>query len=484
MPAPLPAKIIAGLLCASALSACATTMAPRYERPSSPAPSALPYAEEHGNETAALVSWRAVFIDPELQRLIETGLENNRDLRLAVLNAERARALYRVQRSDSLPSINAGYQYTRQRTGANAATGIVGASTSGRTEPITTVQNTVSASVSSYELDLFGRVRSLNKQALESYFAEEETRKAAEVTIIAEIASAYLQLVADTQLLAIAEETVKNQQASLDLTERLLDSGVGNDIDVQRVRISIEQAKADAASLAAQVERDRNALRLLLGTATPDDLKIASTIDAVKVNDDIPVGLNSDILLNRPDIQAAEHQLKAANASIGAARAAFFPQILLTGSAGTASAELTDLFAPGTGVWRFAPSVSVPIFTGGRNLAQLSGAKIDRDIAKTQYEQSIESAFRDIADALATRETIDERVNATERLAEASAKAFNLSDLRFQNGVDDYFAVLEAQRTDYAARQQLVAAQLAKSSNAVNFFRSIGGPAEEQQATD
>ncbi|MEQ8178293.1 MAG: efflux transporter outer membrane subunit, partial [Amphiplicatus sp.] len=236
----------------------------------------------------------------------------------------------------------------------------------------------------------------------------------------------------------------------------------------------IERARADASNLEAQVARDENALRLLLGSAQAPEVEDAVTIASVELQRDIPVGISSEILLDRPDIRAAENRLKAANANIGAARAAFFPRILLTASAGTASAELNDLFSGGTGVWSFAPSVSVPLFTGGRNRAQLSSAKIDRDIAKAEYEQAIQAAFRDIADALATRSTINERINATENLADASAKTYALAEARFRNGVDDYLAVLDAQRADYAARQELVGARLAEAANIIAIYRALG----------
>ncbi len=448
-------------------------MAPDYDRPAAPVADALPYAEGRAGETASLVSWRDVFTDPTLQALIETALESNRDLRVATLNVERARALYRIQRADSLPTIAASGDYSRQRFGENASTGVVGAPGSG-SGPITIEQFSATAGVSAYELDLFGRVRSLNRQALETYFATDEARKAAQIALVAEVASAYLQLAADRELLALARDTYKSQQTSLGLTQQLVDNGVGNDLDVQRARTSIERARADAASLEAQVARDENALRLLLGAEAAPGAEDAAAISEVELQRDIPVGVRSDILLGRPDVLAAENRLKAANANIGAARAAFFPRILLTASAGTASAELSDLFSGGTGVWSFAPSVSVPIFTGGRNRAQLAGAKIDRDIAQAEYEQAIQTAFREVADALATRSTINERINATENLADASARTYALSEARFRNGVDDYLAVLDAQRADYAARQELVAARLAEAANVIEIYRAFG----------
>ncbi|MBI1365588.1 MAG: efflux transporter outer membrane subunit [Alphaproteobacteria bacterium] len=475
-------RLAALLLSGAALSACAG-MAPKYHRPIFPAPDILPYADQRTGEEAALVGWRDVFTDPKLQALIKAGLENNRDYRVAILNVEKARALYHVQRSALVPNVDATAGYSRQRLGPNASTGVVGRQTAGGGTPTIIEQYNVSGVVSSYELDLFGRVRSLNKQALETYFATREARKAAKVTLVSEIANAYFALAADRELLAIAEQTYKSQQASLELTQQLVDNGVGTDLDVSRARTSIESARADAARLRAQVDRDENALRLLVG-APPPGIEEERRLADIALRRDIPAGVKSDILLGRPDVLEAEDRLKAANANIGAARAAFFPQILLTTSAGTASADLTDLFAPGAGVWRFAPQINLPIFAGGRNLAQLKGARVDRDIAMANYEKAIESAFRDVADALATRQTIDEQLDATVNLAKAAAKTFELAQMRFKEGVDSYLSVLDAQRADYSARQQLVAARLAEASNVAALYAALGGGFDENDQSE
>ncbi|MCK5746633.1 MAG: efflux transporter outer membrane subunit, partial [Oricola sp.] len=328
--------------------------------------------------------------------------------------------------------------------------------------------------VSSYELDLFGRVRSLNAQALQTYFATEEARRSAEISLVAEVSNAYFQLLADRERQRIAQDTVRSQQESLNITKELFDNGLGNSLDVQRVDTSVQTARADAAALEAQIRRDENALRLLVGAALPD-LDDAKSLNDISLPEAAPAGLASDVLLARPDVLSAERRLRAANANIGAARAAFFPRILLTASAGATSSELGDLFSGGTGVWSFAPSVSLPIFTGGRNLAQLKGAKVDRDIALNEYERAIQAAFRDVADALAVNATLDERMDATEKLAQAAAASFELADARFENGVDDYLAVLDAQRADYAARQQLVLLKLEAASNTVEMYRALAG---------
>lgn len=470
-------KAASAAAAAVVLSGCTSlTMAPEYKQPAAPVADAFPY-NEPAQEAPPLADWRSVVADPALTALIETALENNRDLRVAVLNVERARALYRVQRSDSLPSINAEGSYLRQRIGENASIGSAGAATGGgaRTDPITIEQFSAQGAISSYELDLFGRVRSLNAQALETYFATEEARRSAEISLVAEVANAYFQLLADRERQRIALDTVKSQQDSLELTNELVDNGLGNALDVQRAQTSVQRARADAAALEAQIRRDENALRLLLGAETPVDLDKTATLDGIDIPDAAPAGLSSDVLLARPDVLAAERRLRAANANIGAARAAFFPRILLTASAGSTTSELGDLFSGGTGVWSFAPSVSLPIFTGGRNLAQLKGARIDRDIAVNEYEKAIQSAFRDVADALATNATLAERMDATQKLASAAASTFDLADARFENGVDDYLAVLDAQRADYAARQELVLLKLEAASNAVEIYRAFAG---------
>jgi len=454
------------------------TMAPEYNRPEAPVAETFPGEDATADDAMRLADWRSFIADPALTALVEMALENNRDLRIAMLNVERARSLYRVQRADSLPSISADGGYLRQRIGENASIGAAGAAGgAGRTESLTIEQYSAEVSLSAYELDLFGRVRSLNRQALETYFATEEARRSAEISLVAEVAGAYLQLLADRERLNIARETVESQQSSYDLTRELVDNGLGNDLDVQRADTSVQRARADAAGLEAQIARDENALRLLVGQAELPDLD--ASLDGVTLNAAFE-DVSSEILLQRPDVLATERRLRAANANIGAARAAFFPRILLTASAGTTSSELANLFSAGTGVWSFAPSVSLPIFAGGRNRAQLTGAKIDRDIAVNEYEKAVQSAFRDVADALATRRTIGERLEATEKLSTASERTYTLADARFRNGVDSYLSVLDAQRADYAAKQELVLVRLEDAVSAISLYRALGGFPETQ----
>lgn len=467
-------RLSAAFLASVALSACAT-MAPDYERPAAPVANTFPYTDERVDGTGESLAWRDVFTDPMLSQLIETAIRNNRDLRVTALNVERARALYRVQRAESLPEITAVADYQHQRFGENASPGIAGTSRMSGGESFVIEQFSASGAITAYELDLFGRVHSLNRRALETYFASEENRRAAEIALVAEVANAYLTLAADRELLAIARETAESQQKSFALMRLRLENGAGSDIDRQRARTAFERARADVAALEAQVARDENALRLLVGTAALPAIDDAQTVDAVDMLREIPTGVSSDVLLNRPDILAAERRLRAANANIGAARAAFFPRILLTASAGTASAELSNLFSGGAGVWSFAPSISVPIFTGGRNRAQLAGAKIDRDVAQAEYESAIQTAFREVADALATQRTIAARLESSENLADAAARAYALAEARFKSGIDDYLSVLDAQRENYAARQILVESQLAAAANIVALYRALGG---------
>ena len=456
---------------AAMLSACAT-MAPSYERPDAPVAAAVG-DEASGKDAQALIAWRDVFTDPTLQALIETALENNRDLRVATLNVERARAQFRVQRANSVPSIDATGGYTRQRVGPNASTGVAGATVTDG-DPVVIEQWRAGGAVSSYELDLFGRVRSLNNKALESYFATEETRKAAQISLIAEVASAYSQLAATRELLMIARDTVDSQEQSLALTTQRRDNGIGTEVDVLRAVNSLETARADAAALESQAAQAENALRLLLGVRQLPSLEIASTSD-ISIAADLPAGAPSSLLLERPDVMAAERTLQAANANIGAARAAFFPRILLTANAGSASAELSDLFSGGTKTWTFAPTITLPIFTGGANLAQLKAAKVDRDIALAEYESAIQSAFRDAADALAARATIRRQLEARQRLADAAAKTYDLTEARYRSGVDDYLSVLDAQRSDYSARNALVSTRLNDLLSIIDLYRALGG---------
>lgn len=465
----MPAKsLIVALMAATALSGC--TLAPRYDRPALPVGAAWPTPAPGANSavSGADIAWRDVFLDPRLQSVIALSLEQNRDLRVAVANIEQARAQYRIQRANLLPAINASGGGSRGRTPASV-------SQTGQAE--VTDQYSVSAGFSSYELDLFGRVRSLSEAALQSFFSTAETRRTVQISLISEVANAYLSLAADQDLLAITLDTLASREAGLDLNRKRFEAGAASELDLRQAQTLTEQARSDAAVARAQVEQDRNALRLLVGAEVPADLLPNGDLQRVAVLADIPAGLPSDVLVRRPDVLAAERTLQSQNANIGAARAAFFPRISLTGSTGAISPELGDLFGAGTRSWSFAPQVVLPIFAGGANIANLRGAEASRDAAVASYEKAVQTAFREVADALAVQSTINDRVAAQERLVEAAAVTQRLTQARYDRGVDSYLALLDAQRTLYTARQTLLSAQLARTANRVELYRALGGGA-------
>lgn len=468
----MPAKsLIAILMAATTLAGC--TLAPRYDRPALPVGAAwpTPTAGATSAVSGADIAWRDVFLDPRLQSVIALALEQNRDLRVAVANIEQARAQYRIQRANLLPAINASGAGSRSRTPASV-------SQTGQAE--VTDQYSVTAGFSSYELDLFGRVRSLSDAALQSFLSTAETRRTVQISLISEVANAYLSLAADQDLLAITLDTLASREAGLDLSRKRFEAGATSELDLRQAQTLTEQARSDAAVARAQVEQDRNALRLLVGAEVPADLLPNGDLQRVAVLADIPAGLPSDVLVRRPDVLAAERTLQSQNANIGAARAAFFPRISLTGSTGTISPELGDLFGAGTRSWSFAPQVVLPIFAGGANIANLRGAEASRDAAVATYEKAVQTAFREVADALAVQATINDRVAAQERLVEAAAVTQRLTQARYDRGVDSYLLLLDAQRTLYAARQTLLQAQLARTANRVELYRALGGgaPAE------
>ncbi|TAJ71511.1 MAG: efflux transporter outer membrane subunit [Phenylobacterium sp.] len=465
----MPARsLLLALMASTALAGC--TLAPRYERPALPVGQAWPVAPAAASTAVSSgnLAWRDVFQDARLQSLIALALEQNRDLRVAVANIEQARAQYRVQRADLLPAIDASGGYTRSKTPAGAAI-------PGQTGSFEIEQYSVSAGFSAYELDLFGRVRSLSAAALQSFFATEENRRAVQISLVAETASAYLTLAADQDLLKITQDTLASREAGLDLARKRFEAGATSELDLRQAQTLTEQARSDAAVATAQVDRDRNALRLLVGAEVPADLQPQGGLTSVGVLAEISPGLPSDVLVSRPDVRAAEHTLQARNADIGAARAAFFPRITLTGSEGSSSPALDRLFTAGTRAWSFTPQVVLPIFAGGANIANLRGAEASRDAAVAQYERAIQTAFREVSDALAVRATIADRIAAQARLVEAAAATQRLTQARYDRGIDSSLALLDAQRTLYAARQTQLAAQLAQATNRVELYRALGG---------
>jgi multidrug efflux system outer membrane protein len=412
----------------------------------------------------AQIGWRDFLVDERLETLVARALANNRDLRVAVLNVERARALYRIQRSERLPSVSGGLEMTR----------------AGGDDAPTTSSYSANVGVAGFELDLFGRVRSLGDAALREYFASEEARRAAQLSLVAEVAGAYLTLAADRELVRVARAALDNREKWFGLTQKRFDLGAVSRLDLAQARTLVETARADAARFEGQVARDANALALLVGGPVEDSLLPERFDESVQGLDPVPAGLPSEVLLRRPDVLQAEQRLRAANANIGAARAAFFPSIRLTGAVGTASDELSGLFSGGSFVWSFLPRIDVPIFQGGRLTANLGVSKADRDIALAQYEKSIQAGFREVADALASSRALAAQRAALEAQVAAATQAQDLSRARYDAGADSFLVLLDTQRTLYAAEQALVATRLAEQSNRVTLYKALGGGWKER----
>jgi multidrug efflux system outer membrane protein len=421
-------------------------------------PTTLPGTGQTADAAAADIGWRDFFTDPALEALIEQALANNRDLRVAVLNVERAQALYRVQRAERVPAVDA--------TGSMVRAGA---------EDRTTETFTAGIGVTGYELDLFGRVRNLSQSALQRYFAEEETRRSAQLSLIAEVANAYLTLAADQEQVRLARATLDTREKSDAITAKRHELGAVSGLDVSQSRTLVESSRAELARYTGRVAQDTNALRLLVGAPFDPALQPEGLSDPVTGLVAVPAGLPSAVLLRRPDVRAAEHELRAANANIGAARAAFFPSITLTGSAGYASDDLSNLFGSGTQVWSFVPKINVPIFEGGRLRADLQLARTDRDIALARYEGAIQVGFREVADALALTATLAEQQAALEALVDAARRGVELGEARFAAGRDSFLVRLETQRTLYVAEQALINTRLAEQSNRVALYKVLGG---------
>lgn len=464
-------SLVMALAASTILAGC--TLIPDYERPAAPVEAQWPQGPAYAalstdpSVRVAEISWREFFQSPQLQYVIETALDNNRDLRIAALNIEAARATYRIQRSALVPGIDALAAGNRQGIPDNA-------SPTGQS----TITSAYSANIgtTAFEIDLFGRLRSLNARALEQYFATEEARDATQIALIAEVANAYLAYQADRKLLSLTENTLTAQQESYDLIRQSFDMGIGTQLDVAQAATLVETARANRAQYIRRVAQDKNALTLLMGTTIDDAVLEAEGLDTVAMMGDVPVGLSSEVLLDRPDIRQAEYLLKGANANIGAARAAFFPTISLTGSAGLVSESLSDLFASGSGLaWGFMPQVTLPIFSGGRNLANLEGAKANEKIAAAQYERAIQVAFREVADELAARGTYTDQLNAQRALVAANQQSYDLSQARFRQGIDSHLSVLDAQRQLYTAQQNEIVIQQQRLSNLVTLYKALGG---------
>lgn len=483
-------QLITAMLGAALLSAC--SLAPTYQRPPAPVAAAYPAdtagaAAKTGAAPAAPsataadavdTGWRDYFTEPRLQQLIADALDNNRDLRTAALRIEEARALYNVQSADRLPNLNASLGATRAKTPA---------ALSGSGESVIGRRVDAGLAISAFELDFFGRVKSLNDAALAAYLATDEARQAAQISLVAQVAQAWFTERAYAEQYALARQTYEARARTYKLTQQRAEAGASSRLDLRSNETLMETARAAALTLARQRAQAENALTLLVGrpasTPAPAPAPATATNDADTMPSDaridalsaVPAGLPSELLARRPDIRAAEQRLKAANANIGAARAAFFPRISLTAAIGSTSPSLGGLFDSGTGSWSFAPQLVLPIFDAGRNRANLSLSETRKNIAVADYEKTIQTAFREVADALAARDYLGEQVAAQRAVQDAQADRLQLSQLRFDNGVASSLDVLDAQRELFSAQQTLVQARLLRTTSAIDLYRALGG---------
>jgi len=469
----LPSRTLP-LLAVAVLSAC--SFMPAYERPDAPIATAYPVVAAPTSGQAAPITadsgWREFFQDARLQALIESALQHNRDLRTAALRIEEARAQYNVVAADLLPNVGAAASGSRARTAAAVSpTG---------TSVISTGYQ-VGLSLAAFELDFFGRVRSLNEAALSQYLATEEARRAAHISLVAEVAKAYLTERALAEQEELARRTLASRESAFKLAQQRFDVGASSALDLRQNEILVQSARASLATLVRQRGQAMNALTLLVGRPL-GDMPQGGPLSSQGIVAELPAGLPSDLLTRRPDLRASEQRLKASNANIGAARAAFFPRISLTAGIGSASNELSGLFEAGTRTWSFVPQLVLPIFDAGRNRANLTIAEVRNNIAVADYEKAIQIAFREVADALVARGAIDEQIDAQARVLDAQRERLKLSELRYQNGVASSLEVLDAQRELFSAEQALVQARLLRLTNAVDLYRALGGGLNETSA--
>ena len=452
---------------AAPLAGC--SLAPRYERPASPVGEVWAdpaVTTDTSAKQAADMAWREFFTNPTLQRLIADAIDNNRDLRVAALNMERAAAQYRIQRADRLPTVGVDGAHASQRVAEDL---------SSRGESYVSRQYTASIGISAFELDFFGRVKSLTDAALEQYLSTEEAHRSARLSLVSQVAMAWLQLVADREQLRLSQETLASQRATYDMIRRRFEQGVASELTLWQAQTSVDTARVDIARYSGLVAEDLNALSVLVGRPVKAEEIPEYALDGATDFPALPVGLPSEVLLKRPDILQQEHLLRAANANIGAARANFFPSIALTTSLGRGSVELHDLFGGNNGTWLFSPSFYLPIFDTGRNLATLRVSEADKKIAVANYEKAIQEAFREVSDALTLRRTLDQQLEASQSLVKATSEAYRLSDARYRSGVDSYLEVLDSQRAMYAAQQACVNVRQARDANLVGLYKALGG---------
>lgn len=453
-------KLTAVTMMAS-LTAC--SLAPKYVRPEAPVSQSWPVGDAYlRSSEAALptVRYQDIFRDPRLQALITQALANNRDLRVAAANIAAARGQFRIQRAELLPEIDANAGATFR--GGQGSTG-------------SKSSFDANIGINAFEVDLFGRIRSESDRALNSYFATEAAARATRLTMIGDIADAWLDYASDKSLLKIAQDTAASAQKSVELTQKRLNGGIAPRTDLRQAQLTLDTAKADVANQTTLLAQDVNALQLLVG-APIDPTNLPNSIDeASAALAELPAGLDSSILLRRPDVVEAEYQLRAANAEIGAARAALFPKISLTGLVGFVSNALGALFAGGAFNWQAGGAATYPIFRAGAGKANVDVTKAQRDAAVATYEKTIQTAFREVADALARRGTITDQLTATRDQLDAAADNYKLSDMRYRGGIDSYLDSLVAQRSLYSAQQTLINTQLIRASNLVTLYRALGG---------
>ncbi|AZD22855.1 Multidrug efflux system, outer membrane factor lipoprotein OprM [Pseudomonas chlororaphis subsp. aurantiaca] len=449
------------------------SLIPDYRQPAAPVGSQYPQGPAYTTSATQPgepgADWQSLFHDPELQTLIRSALVNNRDLRVAALNVEAFQAQYRIQRADLFPAVSATAAGSRQRVPGNVT---------GTGKALIKSSYSATLGVSAYELDFFGRVRSLTEQTMMSYLATEQARRSAQLSLVANVAGAYLTWRADQELLALTAKTLVADEESLRLTSRSADAGKVSALDVSQARTSVETARASLARYQRQVAQDLNNLTLLVGSQVADSLParpLASDLIA-----QVPAGLPSDLLQRRPDILQAEYQLKAANANIGAARAAFFPSVSLTANAGTSSLELAGLFKGGSGSWAFQPQINLPIFNAGSLRASLDYAKLQKEITIAQYEKSIQTAFQEVADGLAARQTYSDQLDAQRSLVAATQDYYRMAEHRYRTGADSNLVFLDAQRSLFSAQQGLINDRLAQLIAEVNLYTALGGSWKEE----
>ena len=442
---------------ALALTACQSMRGPE---PVAQADIPTGYIGSTTGPSVAEQGYKDFFADQRLVQVIELALANNRDLRTATLNIQRAQQAYQITENNQLPTIGASGSVLRQDTLST-------------TKPVTTYN--VGLGVTAYELDFWGRVRSLKDNALDSYLATQSARDATQISLIGQVAQAWLSYSFANANLKLADQTLKAQLESYNLNKKRFDVGIDSEVPVRQAQISVETARNDVANYKTQVAQAQNLLNLLVGQAVPENLLAKQPVTQVTQSSAIGAGLPSDLLNNRPDVRTAEYQLSAAGANIGAAKAQLYPTISLTGTAGYASTDLSDLFKSGAFVWSLGPSLDIPIFDWGTRKANVKISEIDQKIALSNYEQTIQTAFREVNDALATRENIGDRLAAQKRLVEATNTTYKLSNARFRAGIDNYLTVLDSQRSAYAAEQSLLLLKQADLNNQVELYKTLGG---------